>query len=373
MIARLMAPDGFASHFFRRLLEAVHAYDTDTEAATLLDASAARRVRSGLRLAAPRAAARRGWGRRRFALDEASARLANIAAGLPGLERTYGLLEDRASKDLLVELFLFRVLGDQHVRSPVPFADYGRAKRGLAVEARDVAVVEDPHTPRLSRFRVAGPAGADIAVCSAEPEIASVYALGQYHHPEVAARPGDVVLDGGAGWGDTALYFADAVGPTGRVVSCEISPANAQVIAANLDANPDLRDRVEVVPYALWDRSGERLRFSEAGQASVLGSAEGDGVGTEVETRTVDDLVADLGIERLGYVKFDIEGAEPQALAGMTETLRRDRPRLALALYHDPMHFIDLPAAIDDLGLGYRFFLGQGAPGTPETILFATP
>lgn len=368
-----MAPDGFAHHFFRRLLEAVHAYDTDTETAGLLDAAGPRRVRSGMRLALPRAAARRGWGRRRFALDEASQRLANIATGLPGLERTYGLLGDQASRDLLVELFLFRVLGDQHVRSPVAFTDYGRAKRGLRVEERDVAVVEDPHTPRLSRFRVVGPTGADISVCSAEPEIASVYALHQYHHPEVFAQPGDVVLDGGAGWGDTALYFADAVGPGGRVVSCEISPANAQVIAVNLDANPDLRDRVEVVPYALWDRSGERLRFSEAGQASVLGSAGGDdGGGTEVETRTVDDLVAELGIERLGMVKFDIEGAEPQALAGMTATLRRDRPKLALALYHDPMHFIDLPAAIDDLGVGYRFFLGQGAPGTPETILFAT-
>ncbi|WP_372790851.1 FkbM family methyltransferase [Paraconexibacter sp.] len=364
-----MPPATFASQFFRRLLEAVHDHDHDVTDAALLAVSAPRRAQARLASALPRAAARRGWGRRRFELDSAASRLANVAAGLPGLERTYALLQDQASRDLLVELFLFRVLGSQHVRSPVAFTDYARARAGLEVVERDVAVVPDPHTPRLSRYRVTGPGGAAITICSAEPELASVYALGQYHHPEVHAEPGDVVLDGGAGWGDTALYFADAVGATGRVISLEISPVNAEVIAANTAANPDLPDVIEVVPFALWDRSGETLHFSEAGQASVLGS--GDASGTAVETRTVDALVADLGIERLGFVKLDIEGAEPQALRGMEQTLRRDRPKLAIALYHDPMHFIDLPAAIDDLGLGYRFFLGQGAPGTPETILFA--
>ena len=360
----------FASHFSRRLLEAVHTYDVDVIEAPLLNASPVRRARTRLPLVLGRVAARRGWGRRRFDLDRASSRLANIVGGLPGLERTYGLLADEESRELLVELFLFRVLGSHHVRSPVAFSDYTRAQSDLEVLDRDVAVVADPHTPRLSRFRVTGPTGTEITICSGEPEIASVYALGQYHHDMVRVRTGDVVLDGGAGWGDTALYFADAVGSEGRVLSLEISPSNAEVIAANLAANPSLPDVVEVVPYALWDSSGDQLHFTEAGQASVLGS--GNGAGTAVETRTVDDLVTELGIDRLGFVKLDIEGAEPHALRGMEQTLRRDRPNLAIALYHDPMHFLDLPAAIDDLGLGYRFFLGQGAPGTPETILFAT-
>lgn len=367
---------GFAEHFFARLLEAGHQYDPDSAlAGPSARGRGPRPLADRVRLRAATVAGRRGWTRARHDPREAPERLANIARGIAGLDRTYALLADDASRALLVELFLFRVLGAEHVRSPVAFADYEAAKAALTVQARDVAVVDDPHTPRLSRFRVPGPGGTSIDVCSAAPEIASVFSLRQYGHPSVARRPGDVVLDGGAGWGDTALYFADAVGAGGRVLSLEISPANIAVIEANLAANPSLADRVSILPYALWDTSDEQLEFSEAGQVSMLGTdapPAGAGGGARARTRTIDDLVEQEGLTRLDLVKLDIEGAEPHALRGARRTLRELRPDLAVCLYHDPMHFIELPAFLDDLDVGYRMHLGHAAAGTPETVLFAT-
>jgi hypothetical protein len=47
-----------------------------------------------------------------------------------------------------------------------------------------------------------------------------------------------------------------------------------------------------------------------------------------VPVTTVDGTVRALGLERLDFVKMDIEGSEVAALRGAAETLRRFRPRL---------------------------------------------
>ena len=195
--------------------------------------------------------------------------------------------------------------------------------------------------------------------------LASVYGLGQYRYDGVEARGGDVVLDGGAASGDTALWFADQVGPDGRVLAFEFAPGNLRALRDNLALNPRLAPRIEVREQALWDRGGERLAFTDAGVVSAVGG----GGGGEVATVAIDDLA----LERLDVLKLDVEGAEPRVLAGATETLKRLRPALAIAAYHDPWHLLDLPAFVDGLGAGYRIYLGHAAPGEAETVLFGAP
>jgi hypothetical protein len=70
---------------------------------------------------------------------------------------------------------------------------------------------------------------------------------------------------------------------------------------------------------------------------------------------------------------MDIEGAELPALRGAEATLRAFRPKLAIALYHRLDDFIDIPAYLDGLGLGYAFFLGHFTIHSEETVLFARP
>ena len=60
---------------------------------------------------------------------------------------------------------------------------------------------------------------------------------------------------------------------------------------------------------------------------------------------TIDNLVRELKLERVDFIKMDIEGAEPKALAGARETLSRFRPRMALSTYHAPDHPLTVPAA----------------------------
>ena len=58
----------------------------------------------------------------------------------------------------------------------------------------------------------------------------------EYHQcsPVIKAMEGDVVIDAGGCWGDTALYFANEVGPGGKVFSFEFVPGNLNIMNRNL-------------------------------------------------------------------------------------------------------------------------------------------
>ena len=49
---------------------------------------------------------------------------------------------------------------------------------------------------------------------------------------------------------------------------------------------------------------------------------------------TIDETVEHLGLDRVDFVKMDIEGSERYALKGAHRTLSRFGPRMALCIYH---------------------------------------
>ncbi len=64
----------------------------------------------------------------------------------------------------------------------------------------------------------------------------------------------------------------------------------------------------------------------------------------------LDALVRELSLDRVDFIKMDIEGSEARALKGAEATLRRFRPRLAVCTYHgeqDPRDVPDIIRAVD--------------------------
>jgi FkbM family methyltransferase len=201
----------------------------------------------------------------------------------------------------------------------------------------------------------------------------SVYLLEQYSYlagaEHVTVEDGDVVLDIGGCWGDTALYFASRVGPSGKVYTFEFDPDNLAIMRANLELNPELAERIEVVESALWDRSGELLSFVQGGRMTTV--LPDGGAASSVATVTLDEFVEDRGLERVDFVKMDVEGAEPNVLRGGAGSLRRFTPRLAIAAYHADDDLVQLPELIASPEPGYRFFLDSFSAVEEETVLFA--
>jgi FkbM family methyltransferase len=280
-----------------------------------------------------------------------------------GLGDAYGLLEDEKSRDLFVKVLAYRVLGNRHVRLPLNTAEYWRLRRSMDnyVEKRD-SVGQIPILGTLDLCNFHG-----IRLHAHRVGILNAFLLEQYRcaRAGIGVKPSDVVVDAGGCWGDTALYFAQ---DAAQVYCFECMPSNIKIIQENLALNPVLGAKINVIQKALWSRSQENLVFNDTGPGSRPGS---DGAGVDVETQTLDDFVSANSVERVDFIKMDIEGAEPEALVGAERTIRKHRPQLAISVYHDLRHFASIPRWIAGLGLGYRLYLDHFTIHAEETVLFA--
>jgi FkbM family methyltransferase len=71
------------------------------------------------------------------------------------------------------------------------------------------------------------------------------------------------------------------------------------------------------------------------------------------------------------FIKMDIEGAELDALQGAANTIRQQKPKLALSAYHKPWDIVELPLYIHSLNPGYKFYLRHHTFGIFDTVLYA--
>ena len=146
--------------------------------------------------------------------------------------------------------------------------------------------------------------------------------------------PGDTVLDCGANVG-TYVRAALRRGAA-RVIAIEPVPDNLEALRRNFSAEI-AAGKVLVYPKGVW-REASTLPMNVYDNAAFHSFVmeerweAGRAVRTiQLPLTTVDALVDELGLERVDVIKMDIEGAEREALLGAQKTLRRFRPRLALA------------------------------------------
>jgi FkbM family methyltransferase len=189
--------------------------------------------------------------------------------------------------------------------------------------------------------------------------------------PLVYAEEGDVVIDAGGCWGDTALYFADKVGPTGKVYSFEFIPNNISLFKMNTGLNPEHQKRIELVPYPLSDSSGQQMFYKDDGPASRIERAPFSEQSGTINTLSIDDFVLKNNISKVDFIKMDIEGAEPNVLIGAIETIKKFKPKLAIAIYHSMDDLTCIPNWILDLNLGYELYLDHFTIHQEETVIFA--
>jgi FkbM family methyltransferase len=182
-----------------------------------------------------------------------------------------------------------------------------------------------------------------------------------YGTGEFGPQAGDVTLDCGANVGVT-VHEELAAGAK-KVVAIEPAPENLECLRRNY-ANEIATGRVILVPKGVWDKEDTlTLRVDPKNSAadSFVIQREGAVNLEQVPLTTIDKLVAELKLERVDYIKFDIEGAEPRALTGAKETLAKYKPRISIASYHAPDHPKVIPEIIHAARADYRMFCGPCA------------
>jgi FkbM family methyltransferase len=145
-------------------------------------------------------------------------------------------------------------------------------------------------------------------------------------------EPGAVVLDLGTYSGLTAICFSKAVGAEGRIIALEPDPGNFRAASRNIRQHEKVNRLANIV---LMDNaiagSRGKIRFSSEGtmgSSAIAIVGDGRGESIEVEGLTLMDVVSGHGLDRVDFIKMDIEGAEQAVLEGAEEFFQAFRPRL---------------------------------------------
>lgn len=158
----------------------------------------------------------------------------------------------------------------------------------------------------------------------------------------------DVVADLGAFVGDTFLSYVKNYGSDGykRYYCYEITPESYRKLLRATASYSNVICRRKGVG------AGPGEMFLSANDDSSANGLKGQGE-DRVEVVALDDDIT----EPLTLIKMDIEGAEQGALEGSMGHIRKDRPKLALSVYHNFEDLWKLGRMVDQAVPGYRFYL----------------
>ncbi len=160
--------------------------------------------------------------------------------------------------------------------------------------------------------------------------------------------------------------IADLGSYTGDTVRCAVEKmARLRVVYAlepephaykKLCAYADTVTTPTILTYnaAAWSHETQLKFVSGAGR----GSSEAAKMHRKTRELTVQALPLDNIVDRhVDFIKFDVEGAEAEALEGARGTICRDRPDLLVSVYHKTEDLTTLPSLVRELVPEYRLFL----------------
>jgi FkbM family methyltransferase len=192
-------------------------------------------------------------------------------------------------------------------------------------------------------------------------------------------RSGMVALDIGANVGGHALPMARLLGPEGRVYAFEPTEWAYARLARNLALNPQLAQRLVPVHAALVGGPDaprtayySSWSFNATGPVHEIhrGSLQPSG---NARSATLDALVGELGLQRLDFIKLDVDGHETEVLAGARETLSRFAPPILFELcpHSQEEHGTTAVAFLDVMrshGYSFRDLRGDPFSANAEVI-----
>jgi len=195
----------------------------------------------------------------------------------------------------------------------------------------------------------------------------SIYLLGAFERSTVRTyagilSAGHIVFDIGANCGAHTLHFAQIVGSRGRVLAFEPTNHALERLQSNLRLNPTLLNHVDPHQIALTDslgadprteiysswplNSGQDLHHFHGGKLHSTNGAK---------FMSLDEFVLQNAVEKLDFIKLDVDGDEPRTISGGIDTLRKFHPTILMEwcpfLFSDPiLDASRIQAVLGDLG-----------------------
>ena len=157
---------------------------------------------------------------------------------------------------------------------------------------------------------------------------------GTYEQFGVEVNKGDVVFDAGSNVG---LFTAFAIKKSVKEIHA-FEPVNSTynelLKTAELNDNADTKLYINKLGLS---NKNEQIKIGYAVNPAANSILLNANHGFEmIDCVTLDDYVRTNNIQKVDFIKADIEGAERLMLEGARETMRKFKPKLAICTYHFP-------------------------------------
>jgi len=181
----------------------------------------------------------------------------------------------------------------------------------------------------------------------------------------------EVLIDCGACIGDTIENFLKLPNMKyEQIVAFEPNTDNFKILENKFGANIGGGDGIMLINSGVYSKdcvlyfSGNNL----GGHISEVATEMKDE--TSVKVCAIDNLP---NLKTVTFIKMDIEGAEMEALKGSQKTILRDKPRLAISIYHSNEDMLRIAEWIHNIVPQYKFYCRMHGeyPTTCDTILYA--
>ncbi len=171
---------------------------------------------------------------------------------------------------------------------------------------------------------------------------------------------GKIIIDGGAANGDTALVFHKYF-PNSRIDAYDPHNENISTMHKFLSVD-DCNKKICPIWMGLGDKK-ETIEIEN--QMTPVDCIDNiylnvqDGQDERNEKRE----------QKVGLIKLDVEGMETNIIMGAKEILKKDKPVLAIAIYHTPWDFFELKDKIKKINPEYKFKIRRSQMILPQADL----
>lgn len=195
----------------------------------------------------------------------------------------------------------------------------------------------------------------------------------QYFDELLHFSDNEVFVDAGAFDGSTSVRFSEKMKEYGGVCSkiFAFEPDFQNYILMQENEGFKHLKNTKTFNLGLWNKEETLFFTASANEGTRINNSETKGNSENLVKLKCNSLDSILGSERVTFIKMDVEGAELKVLEGAEKLIKRNKPKLAISIYHKPEDLLELPIYIKSLVPEYKLFLRHHSSTLSETVLYA--
>ena len=161
-------------------------------------------------------------------------------------------------------------------------------------------------------------------------------------------------VDIGAYNGDTVRELLSYAPSLESAIALEPDARNFRKLSEYANTVSDKLD-ITCINAGAWCEN-TTLSFDASGNrnAGIISSKDPSAKKSETQTLTIDSILQGKGAD---YIKYDVEGAEKEAVLGASETIKKHSPKLLISLYHRSEDMFALPELLTSISSDYSLYI----------------